>query len=124
MSKNNTINGTPGILRVVPKQPKPDFGLATKITGRNFAAVSYIISLEAERRGVEIEATAKFATDGRLVSITVSETGGDPDDLVDPFTEVRPNVVLVPGEYLILGPNQAEAQITDEDTFKRFFEVA
>lgn len=116
MSKNNTINGTPGVKRIVPKQARPEPGLAVKVTGRNFAGVSYLLSLEAERRGVMIGAEAVFDTDGSLVHVCVSDSTQDDEE------GYRPDTYLFPGDYVILAPESVEAMVASEREYKRYFE--
>ncbi|MBB5167172.1 hypothetical protein [Mycobacterium sp. AZCC_0083] len=108
MSKNNTINGTPGLKRIVPAG-EPIFGLGAKVTGRNLAAISYIVSLEAERRGVPLGIETVFAATGELVSITVKD-----DTKAEDF-------VLEVGDAIVLTPQALEAQVLPVSLYNQVF---
>lgn len=113
MSSNNLINQTPGLRRVEEKYPTPPAvpNLATKVTGRNLAALSLIISLEAERRGVRLGVTAVFNTDGSLEGILVHD-------------EEQGDVLLTPGQYVVLLHDAEQASVVDESLYRHLFREA
>lgn len=114
MSTNNTINTTPGLVRI---QPKIEPGLAVKVTGRNLAGVSYIAALEAERRGVTMEVAGVFGPTGELEHIRLT------DDTLPEADDYREQVELVPGDVLVLPPLEVgtESYYMDEDTYRLNF---
>jgi hypothetical protein len=102
---------TPGLHRVVPK--RRNLGLATKITGRNLASVSYIVSLEAERRGVRLVVSAGFNEDGSLSGIAVAE------HIVG--TLFKSPVLLPAGDFLVLPHDEDEAIVMTEADYHEHF---
>lgn len=107
-----SANQTPGLHRVERKH-RP-YGLATKITGRNTASVSYLISLEAERRGVELVLLTAFEPDGQLKGMGVIEhVAGVAQEVHD----------LPAGGYLVLDPESADTYILTEDEYRAFYDV-
>lgn len=104
---SNQLSPTRGLHRVQAKHRL--LGVATKITGRNMASVSYIAALEAERRGVEMEVRAKFGANGAMQYIEVIE-GNDAH-----------GVRLTPGWYLVLDAEESEAMILDADEYQKYY---
>jgi hypothetical protein len=104
---SNKITPTRGLHRVDRRDR--ELTIATKVTGRNLASVSYIISLEAERRGVSLELRTKFAADGSLDFIHVYEQG-------------QPVGFLISGHYLILEPGAVEAQQVTPQQYERLYQ--
>ncbi|QNJ56858.1 hypothetical protein SEA_REINDEER_48 [Mycobacterium phage Reindeer] len=102
MSTNNAIKGT-GIKRVQPYDLK--YSLGVKVTGRNFAGVSYIVAQEAERRGVPMNVVAKFNEDGSLAYMAVDEPGRDTH-------------ILRPGDYVVLDPDLDESWSMPADVYR------
>lgn len=109
MSQNNTVNTTPGLNRVVEYRPVP--ALAAKITGRNHAAVSYLVSLEAERRGVTLSLEAVFGPTGALLGFIYRDESRDQ------------TLTLPPGYHAVLPPNADDVQVMDPESFERSFRV-
>lgn len=114
MSKNNTVNNTRGIQRVTELAPQPQ-GIATKVTGHNLAAVSLIVSLEAERRGITMSAEAGFATNGQLLGVIVREQSLDGQPPAE--------IMVTPGDYLYLGHDELQAKLLSASEFSRSFRV-
>ncbi|WP_099021250.1 hypothetical protein [Mycolicibacterium palauense] len=70
---SSKLNPTPGLHQVVPNV---DPELAVKITGRNAGAITYLLSLTAEKLGMGVDVTFSFASDGSLQEVvTTNETG-------------------------------------------------
>lgn len=105
MSKK--LTPTRGLHRVQAKHRL--LGLATKVTGRNLAAISYIISLEAERRGIQLELRTTFGDDGSLKDIKVFEGN-------DTF-----GIPLVPGEFLVLDPDEDVSIVMSADEYNQLY---
>lgn len=103
---------TPGLHRIEKNVPKQEYGLATKVTGRNVAAVTHIMSLEAERtrepRGIGVA----FGSDGSLLEVSLFEM--NEDGTVKEQT-------LFPGDYLVLESDQPEAEILDAESYRELF---
>ncbi|AER26179.1 hypothetical protein BONGO_46 [Mycobacterium phage Bongo] len=105
MSNNNALKGT-GIKRV--QVLDPSYALAVKVTGRNFAGVSYIVAQEAERRGIPMQVGASFNEDGSLAFVTVNEPGKDTHH-------------LAPGSWVVLDPDVEEAVVMPESVYREHF---
>lgn len=107
MAVSNKLSPTRGLHRV--DRVDREYGIATKVTGRNLASVTYIVALEAERRGIDLELRTKFGVTGTLLGIEVFE--GD-DDYGTP---------IPPGSYLILEPDDTESVIVNPEDYQRYF---
>lgn len=99
------IPNYPGLHKVEANQPEL-VNLATKVTGRNLAAVSYIISQEAEKRGVPLALAVVFSEDGSLFGGSVVEQGSD-------------NADFDPGDYLVLEALEDEANFMTADEYRQ-----
>lgn len=104
---SNKLSPTRGLHRVERRDTEK--AIATKVTGRNLASVSYIVALEAERRGIRQELRTTFGTNGSLLNIAVRE--GDDEHAVS----------LLPGQYLVLEPGWSDAVVMDPEDYQRYY---
>lgn len=72
----------PGLHRVEPNLPPSLPSLAVKVTGRNFAGLSYLVSLQSERHGIVSEISAKFADTGDLIHVVIDGVVLEPGSVV------------------------------------------
>lgn len=111
MSKKKTKKISPTIGMQHWAQVGPEVGISTRVTGRNLGALTYIVSLEAERMKQPRQMTIFFAADGHLRMVHVSGADG---------TEV-----ILPGERVALAHKDVEATPWDNfhDDPEKFVEV-
>ena len=99
MSKQK-IARTPGLQRVVDKE----LPLAVKVTGHHLGAVTYLVSLAAERRETRAAMSTFFNDDGSLAHIAVTDGTG--------------SFEAKPGYYLVLPPDDVSISVMDEATYR------
>ncbi|CPS04128.1 Uncharacterised protein [Mycobacteroides abscessus subsp. bolletii] len=101
MSKK--LTKTQGLVQTVP-MPK-DVAWATKVTGRNLGAVTYMLSLSCEKKSKLGQLTVTFKEDGSLRRIRFRGTG----------------VVVYPGTYLVYVPSTGNVHVVPAKDYKENF---
>lgn len=76
------MSGISGLHQVEANISPPPKFLATRVTGRNFAAISYLVSIASERLGVAGRVTAQFAKTGDLVRVDFNQNYAGPGDYI------------------------------------------
>ncbi|MGH3953547.1 MAG: hypothetical protein ACRDTI_05875 [Mycobacterium sp.] len=101
MSKK--LTRTTGLVPTIP-MPK-DVAWATKVTGRNLGAVTYMLSLSCEKKAKLGQITVTFKEDGTLRRIRFRGTGA----------------VVYPGTYLVYVPSTGNVHIVSAKDYNENF---